>query len=670
MPVLIGAALVAGAEFIGATGLAGILGATILGTSVATIAGGVLLAGALYGAEMLLARPRGQQPSFSLPPGPVPLETQGQAVAGRFYSYGLVRHGGLFVFRESDGLTLGYGIVLDGRPIGGVVGYFVDDEVLAMSTGPVGQSAADPATGVPYMITVDYGPDVVWPNTGLKWTQFYSYYYDPRTRQQVPYVMGAGPVGFLEFRNATDAGVTSTLLHSDFPTLWTAAHKCRGLAMLYSRWQAVAVAGGREAHYPRLFPVHSTVYRGACVYDPRDPAQSFFDPVSGLYSVYNPTWVYSANPALVIADFLTFPEAFGLSHDDLDWDSFTRAANDCDRFVSAFGDVPEPFARCHLTWSATEERRDVLNRMLASCDGQLYEDNDGKICLWIGQWEDPDPSCVFDESDVSSLQIEETAGVYAESNYVQVTYVEPRTNFSKNTTIVIRDDVSIAQVGERQAAMDLSTVHSFSQAFRLGTRAQRRKNAPQRITLTGGVRLLRADGQRIVGLNLVKYGIVGTYRVLAMTAQSLASISLTLSLVTSEMFEDVVPPFDPVNGSLPGVPTVPGFVPMQPVIDVATGSVSGTTGTISASVTPPTTPGNVSSVSYFRSRPVDVSTHVPLGTGAWTIWSNATGQWSAISPDITGVAGVTQVFEVQAWLVSTQGVSGPTSASSFVTLAF
>ena len=82
MPVLIGAALVAGAEFIGAKGLAGILGATILGTSVATIAGGVLLAGALYGAEMLLARPRGQQPSFSLPPGPVPLERRDRPSPG------------------------------------------------------------------------------------------------------------------------------------------------------------------------------------------------------------------------------------------------------------------------------------------------------------------------------------------------------------------------------------------------------------------------------------------------------------------------------------------------------------------------------------------------------------------------------------------------------------
>ena len=642
----------------------------ILGTT-ATLSGIVssaLVLGGLFGAEKLLSRPRGQQPSFSLPPGPVPFETQGQAITGRFYTYGIDRVGGYYAFRESSGLTLGYGVVLNCRPIDGVEGYFIDDELPAMLSGAVNQSATNPATGIPYLITVDYGPDVLWPSSGLKWTQFYSYYYNPYTKQQVPFVMGAGPVGFVEFRNATDAGFASTLLTDDFPTLWTSAHLCRGLSMLYSRWQAVAIAGGREAHYPRLFPVHSTVIRGAKVFDPRDGTQTFL--VDGVYSIYNATWKYSANPALIIADFLTFPEAFGLTYDDINWPMFIQAANDCDRFVSGFDDAPEPFARCHLTWAATEERRDVLNRMLAACDGQLYEDNDGKICLWIGQWEEPDDSCIFGKADISSLQIETTSGVYAESNYVQITYVEPRTNFSKNTSVTVTDDGSIAEVGERQTTMDLSAVHSFSQAYRLATRALRRQNTPQKITLTGGPRLLLADGQRVVGLDLPDYGISGTFRVMGMTAQSLANISLTLAMVTEDMFEDVVPPFDPVNGSLPGVVISEGFTPDAPTMASATGSISGTSATITASVVTPTAAGDAQCVAYFRSRPVDVSTHAPLGAGTWTIWSNAIGQFSATSPTITGVSGVTQCFEVQAWLVSTQGVAGPQSASTFVNLAF
>ena len=670
MPPLVGAAIVAGLTELGAGALAGTLATTtILGTSLSTVIGGVLLTGALYGAEMLLQRPRGQQPSFNLPPGPIPFEAQGQAVGGRFYTYGVDRVGGTFCFRESSGQTLGYGIVLNCRPIDAVEGYFIDDELAAMGSGPITQSFIDPLTGIASTRIVDYGPDVVWPSGGLKWTNFYKYIYVPTKGgggTQTPIVTGAGPVGFIEFHNAADGGVPSTLLKSDFPNLWTDAHRARGLTMIYSRWQAVSITGGREAHYPRLYPVHSTVIRGSRVFDPRDATQSFLDPGTGRYSAYNPTWKYSANPALIIADFLTFPEAFGLAYDDIAWPAFIQAANACDRFVDAFVDALEPFARCHLTWAATEERRDVLNRMLATCDGQLYEAADGKIVLWIGQYEEP--AVVLTETDISSLQIEETSGVYAESNYVQVTYVEPRTNFSKNTTVVVTDDASIAQVGERQSTMDLSAVHSFSQAFRLATRAMRRQNTPQKITLVGKARCLLADGQRVISLNCPTYGVVGTYRVLAMSAPSLANISMTLGLITRDMFEDVVPPYDPVNAALPGVVVAAGFTPGTPSIAAAVPSVNGTVGVITAVLVTPTAPGDTSAIAYFRSRPVDPTTHVALGD--WTVWDNALGQYSATSPAITGIKGKAQVFEVNVWLVSTQGVPSSVSASVFVALTF
>ena len=388
-----------------------------------------------------------------------------------------------------------------------------------------------------------------------------------------------------------------------------------------------------------------------------------------VYSVYNSTWKYSANPALVIADYLTFPDAgWGLTYDDLRWDAFEAAADYFDRFVTAFGDAPEPYARCHLTWSTTEEKRDVLARIKAACDSDVYEDSDGKVVIWPSQFEEP--TVTFTKSDISALRIDPGGGVYDESNAVQVTYVEPRTNFSKNTSIVARDEASIAQVGERQSSLDLSYVHSFSQAYRIATRAMRRKNSPQKITATLKARGLLADGQRVVGLDLPDYGVVGVYRVLGMSAQTLASISLQLALVTPDMFDDVVPPYDPVNGSLPGLPLVPGFVPSTPTMSAAFGSISGTSALITATIVTPTGAGDAQSVAYFRSRPVNVATHVPLGAGAWTVWSDAISQFAAVSPTITGVSGVTQCFEVQAWLVSTQGVAGLPSASSFVTLAF
>jgi hypothetical protein len=43
------------------------------------------------------------------------------------------------------------------------------------------------------------------------------------------------------------------------------------------------------------FPVYSVIYRGARVYDPRDPGQTFFD---DDFDLYDETWKFSENPAL------------------------------------------------------------------------------------------------------------------------------------------------------------------------------------------------------------------------------------------------------------------------------------------------------------------------------------------------------------------------------------
>lgn len=672
MPPLIGVALVAGAEAIGATAVAGALGATVLGTSVATIAGGAILTGALYGAERLLAQPRRQQAEQAkLPSGPVSFETEAQAIGGRFYTYGLDRLGGRFVFRESDGTTLGYGIVLNCRPIDAVVGYFVDDELLPLTSGACQQPTSG-FGGTTAVTTVNFGPDVQWPAGGLKYAQIISYFYLPDPRgggTQVPYVAGAGPCGFLEFRNATAAGVVSTLLQSAFPTLWDTTHKARGLTALYSIWRSYAIAGGRVAHYPRFYPIHSTVIRGARVFDPRDSAQSFLDPGTGAYSLYNATWKYSSNPALIIADYLTFPEGFGLRYSDIDWASVASAANACDALVDAFGGSLERFAQCHLTWEASEERRDVLNRILTACDGQIYEAPDGRVTLAIAAWEAP--TVVFTNADISSIEAEAMDGVYAQTNYAQATYVEPRTNFSKNTSIVVTDDASIAAVGQRSATLDFSAVHSFSQAYRLATRTLRRKNTPEKLTITGGPRLLLADGERVVQILADVFDVSGVYRVMGMTAQSLSSVTLTLQLVTPDMFANAVPPFDPVNNTLIGVPMLAVTAPGAPTMSTTAANVTGTTtrsATITASATPPT--GDTSSETRFRFRPVDPATLAPLGTGAWTVWTSAISQYAAVSYAIAGTAGVDQVFEIDAWMVSTQNIPGAFSASAFVTVHF
>ena len=482
-------------------------GLTIAGVNVVGAISTGLVIGALYGAERLLASPRGGKPQLQLPAGPVAQEIELAAVSARYYTYGQDRVGGAVFFQEVGGQLggwLGYGIVLSCRPIDGVVTYFVDDEAWSISTGLANEPVESPAGYAPQ--AVDLGPEVFWPNAGPKFTVFSILVYVPGQGPQ-PSPTGSGPIMFGEFRNALQAGALSTLLTRDHASIWDNTHLGRGLACLYFRANRMD-REYRFVRYPRGFPTVSTVLRGQRLFDPRDNGQSFYaagahltavnaikagdaafytggdfrEDTGGIWSAYNPTWEYSSNPALQIADLLTCPAGFDLTYDDLDWPSFVEAANDCDRLCPIFPSGTGAFATAHLTWSAAEERRDVLGKLLAACDAQIYEDEDGKVAIWVGKW--IEPTVTLTEADLAMpITFDGSSGVYEGDNVVTPAYVEPRSNYQRNTSLFVEDAASIARVGRRSTTIDLPAVKDFNQAYRLAARALRRKNSPMKIGL-------------------------------------------------------------------------------------------------------------------------------------------------------------------------------------------
>jgi hypothetical protein len=665
-------------------------GLTIAGVNVVGAISTGLVIGALYGAERLLASPRGGKPQLQLPAGPVAQEIELAAVSARYYTYGQDRVGGAVFFQEVGGQFNGwldYGIVLSCRPIDGVVTYFVDDEAWSISTGLANEPVESPAGYAPQ--AVDLGPEVFWPNAGPKFTVFSILVYVPGQGPQ-PSPTGSGPIMFGEFRNASQAGALSTLLTRDHASIWDNTHLGRGLACLYFRANRMD-REYRFVRYPRGFPTVSTVERGHRIYDPRDSGQSFYaagahltatlaikasdsafytggdyrEDAGGIWSAYNPTWEFSTNPALQIADLLTCPAGFDLTYDDLDWPSFVEAANDCDRLCPIFPSGTGAFATAHLTWSAAEERRDVLGKLLAACDAQIYEDEDGKVAIWVGKW--IEPTVTLTEADLAMpITFDGSSGVYEGDNVVTPAYVEPRSNYQRNTSLYVEDAASIARVGRRSTTIDLPAVKDFNQAYRLAARALRRKNSPMKIDCVAGPRALLADGERVVQLELPSFNISGVFRVMRLEAQSISTVALTLHQVTEDMFEDAVPPFDPINGALPGAPVTTPYTPPAPGAPSLSSSVVGSAAIIAASVSAPGG-GDTVSDARFQYRAVDPVTSAPLGDGSFAIFSNFTGQYSAASPGITGVNGTAQRFEVRAWFVN-NGQPGPLSSSSFLTI--
>jgi hypothetical protein len=100
-----------------------------------------------------------------------------------------------------------------------------------------------------------------------------------------------------------------------------------GLAKLSSI--AYQDVGSFPAGPPRM----SIVGKGVACFDPRDPGQ---DPEN--YT----TWVFTENPALIAAWYITRPFGFNVLYSAIDFDVLTSSANACDELVETFESTLPP----------------------------------------------------------------------------------------------------------------------------------------------------------------------------------------------------------------------------------------------------------------------------------------------------------------------------------------
>ena len=138
---------------------------------------------------------------------------------------------------------------------------------------------------------------------------------------------------------------------------WTNNHKLSGIAYLY-----VKLEFNKDA-YPNGVPEITAVIKGKKVYDPRDSGQDASD---------STTWLWSANSALCIRDYLTNSQ-FGLgeSSDSIDDTLFSTAANVCDyyNYPTLTGDARYEANGIFL---ANTEPYQLLNQILSSMGGLLW----------------------------------------------------------------------------------------------------------------------------------------------------------------------------------------------------------------------------------------------------------------------------------------------------------
>lgn len=519
----------------------------------------------------------GDQPISHQAPPPDYKVTVEHPIVPRVISYGRVQNPGAYFWKEAGPAkqVLSYGLYMCDGPISGIESITCDDEYVSWIPGS------------PYISPIPSQPGTIWaPGSGTKWVQYSAGVF--------------GPLVLVETISATEAGFQSFILSQLNPLgavngvstqdlglsgFWDDSHLGKGVTAFYS-WAFLPSSyngGSRQTYWPNNWPIYQFVYRGAPVYDPRDPGQSQNDPVTGLYSIYNSTWAWSENPALIAANYISRLIGTGQTAiKGINWASIAEAADDCDRLVPCyirnFGDggiCYEPFARFTGNISLDLEPRDVLAKIMAVCDGAYGLDQNGFFSVWVGKWEEP--NVVFSDRDVATIQEDFGPSIGEEFNYFNVTYTEPRQRYSPMQAPIYQDAESQAKIGRRSTSLQLDYCPSPSQAWRMVRRHAMRENRRRRVAVRLNARGLLAMGQRTIGLNCQTFGVIGTFRLLRLSpGDSLADWTAELVEVAQDIFDDPAPPPDPLkNFEVVKAPTLPSPIPyLALVYDETTGGTA------------------------------------------------------------------------------------------------
>lgn len=281
-------------------------------------------------------------------------------------------------------------------------------------------------------------------------------------------------------------GTASQTAYSDLTstfTEYTTDHKGNGCAHLYARQYPVG-----SDQFLKTFPngintTYSVVARCAKVYNPVTEVTEWDD-----------------NAAAVILDYMKHADGFNIPAAAFETPQavagWIAAYNKCDEDVDLNAGGTEKRYRIWGSYSLNDERRaDVLNRMLACCDGKLILTPDGGVTIEIGEWAEPtvtiDSSIITGWTDFSN-GLED--GLVA--NTIKSKYLEPDHGYvtAEADSWVNADDVTAR--GERATPVDFLMSTSHTQTRRLMKLAYYRTN-PQWIgRFSLNVRGLKVLGKR------------------------------------------------------------------------------------------------------------------------------------------------------------------------------
>jgi hypothetical protein len=511
------------AGFIGTAivGAIGLTGATIAGVSLASIVGSLVVGAALLGLSALLTP---KPPKFDNP-SPQYQAVVNQAAGPRRRGYGRVKVGGIRAFYDSKDGTLYQIVMLHSGEIDAFEEYYLGDKQVTLGSGglvaesPWGQYAPPTPTESFARISemdadLDYAAGTIADVTGAEEVEevldeFSNVIvpFQPAEGPSGPYIkIGASGTG--SWGPAPDVLVSSyatiyplegtagqaalSAFVSAFSGVWTNDHRLRGIALV-----GVVFRSPPSEEYLRIFP---------------EGAQTPTRVVSRLTKVLDPrtsATAWSDNPALCILDYLTHPDGYRLDAASINTASFISMANLCDEAVALAAGGTEPRYRLGGLYSLNDDPKDVLVRMLATCDGEIYEDAEGKLNIRGGEW--TAPTVTIEDVNVQSFQLEEGSDAFSAFNQLKILYTEPNQDYQPTEAAAWDDFADQALRGVVTQDFSVDMCQSPSQARRLAKIFRAKQNPRWRGTISTDMVGLRARGQRTITLILPELDINDTF---------------------------------------------------------------------------------------------------------------------------------------------------------------
>lgn len=445
---------------------------SVIGAALAGVAANIIVGAALLGISMLLA-----------PRPPVMKTPQAQAVVNqstgpRIRGYGYALLGGTRAFFDSKDGYLYQVIMMHSGEIDYIEHFRVGDQQVTLN--------GDGDVTAPDVFVSD--------NTGN------------------PYIR-------IRAHNGSPNQAADAMMMDAWPGVWTSEHRLRGIANLVTRFRSPRTDNASVV-YPESY---NTPVRALCrlsrVWDPR-----------------NDTTGWSDNPALCILDYLTHPDGFKKTRDDIDLNSFALFANLCDEAVPLAAGGTEKRYRLWGVYSLNDEPEDILRKMRATCDAELYQNAQGKIAIRGGKWEAP--TVTITDRDILGHSMEQGNNRFAAFNELKIMYTSPLHDYQTMEATAWIDLADQDERGPIPSDLDLDFVPSPSQARRLAKIHIAKSNPRWKGRVTTNLMGLNALGERTIALEISELEITEAFYVAGFSiASDLTSVEVEVMTISEEAYQ-------------------------------------------------------------------------------------------------------------------------------------